>query len=70
MVHLAFDKQAEMFPYEEFFWSAVFGVVGGIFSVFLLKLLEDIGAGEREIVGWGYFKRSRKCPQEHDERFC
>ena len=58
-----------MSPYEEFFWSAVFGVVGGIFSVFLLKLLEDIGAGEREIVGWGYFKRSRKCPQEHDERF-
>ena len=48
----------------------MFGVVGGIFSVFLLKLLEDIGTGEREIEGRGDFKRSRKCPQEHDERFC
>ena len=59
-----------MFPYEEFFWSAVSGAVGGIISVFLLKLLKNIGAGLREIVGRGDFKRSRKFPQEHDERFC
>ena len=69
MEHLAFDKQAEMLPYEEFFWSVVFGAVGGIISVFFLKLLENIEEGQREIVGWGDFKRSRKCPQEHDERF-
>ena len=69
MGHLAFDKQAEMLPYEEFFWGAVFGAVGGIISGLLLKLLENIGAGLREIVGRGDFKRSRKCPQEHDERF-
>ena len=59
-----------MFPYEEFFRSAVFGAVGGIISVFLFKLWENIGAGLREIVGSGDFKRSQKCPQEHDERFC
>ena len=70
MGHLAFDKQADMFPYEEFFWSAVFGAVGGIISVFLFKLLKNIGAGQREIVGWSDFKRCRKCPQEHDERVC
>ena len=69
MGHLAFDKQAEMFPCEEFFWSAVFGAVGGIISVFFLKLLENIGAGHREIVGPGDLK-PRKRPQEHDERFC
>ena len=60
MGHLAFDKQAEMLPYEEFFRGAVFGAVGGIISVFLLKLLESIGAGLREIVGRDDFKRSRK----------
>ena len=69
MGYLAFDKQAKLFSYEEFFWSAVFGAVGGIISVFFLKLLKNIGAGLREIVGWGNFKRSQKCPQEHDERF-
>ena len=70
MGHLAFDKQADMFPHEEFFWSAVFGAVGGIISAFFIKLLENIGAGQREIVRRGDFKRSRKCPREHDERFC
>ena len=70
MGHLAFDKHAEMFRHEEFFWSAVFGAVGGIISLFFLKLLGNIGAGQRETVGWGDFMRSRKCPQEHDERFC
>ena len=39
---------------------SVFGAVGGIISVFLLKLLESIGAGLREIVGRDDFKRSRK----------
>jgi len=68
--HLAIDKQAEMFPCEEFFWSAVFVAVGGIISVFFLKLLENQEAGHREIVGPGDLKRSRKFPQEHDERFC
>ena len=48
----------------------MFGAVGGIISVFLFKLLENIGAGLREIVGRGDFKKSRKCPQEHDEKFC
>ena len=70
MGHLAFDEQAEMFPSEEFFWSAVFGAVGGIISVYFLKLLGNIGVGQREIVGWCDFKRSRKSPQEQDERFC
>ena len=59
-----------MFPDEEFFWSAVFGAVGGIISVLFLKLLGNIGEGQGEIVGWGDVNRSRKCPQEHDERFC
>ena len=59
-----------MFPYEEFFLGAVFGAVGGIIAVFSLKLMENIGAGLREIVGQGDFKRSQKSPQEHDERFC
>ena len=73
--HLAFiltnkQKQAEMFPYEEFFRSTVFGAIGGIISVFFLKFLENTGAAWREIRGLGDFNKSRKCPQEHDERFC
>ena len=48
----------------------MFGAVGGMISVVLFKLLENIGAGLREIVGRGDFKKSRKCPQEHDEKFC
>ena len=70
MGHLAFDKQTEMIPYEEFFWSAMFGAVGGIISVFFLKLLDNKGAGHREILGPGDLNKSQKSPQEHDERFC
>ena len=70
--HLAFiltnkQKQAEMFPYEEFWRSAVFGAIGGIISVFFLKLLENTG---REFGGPGDFSKSLKRPQEHDERLC
>jgi hypothetical protein len=64
---LYFDKQAEMFPYEEFWRSAVFGAIGGLISVFFLKLLENTG---REFGGPGDFSKSLKRPQEHDERLC
>jgi len=59
-----------MFPCEEFFWSAVFGAVGGVISVFFLTLLENQGMGHPKIVGPGDFKAPRKIPVEHDERFC
>lgn len=60
-----------MFPFEEFWFSAVFGgVIGGLISVMFLKL-SGKGAMAREMVGADNLNGSQKRPaQEHDERFC
>ena len=57
-----------MFPFKEFWPSAVFGgLIGGIISVLFIKLLE--GASQSEARGPD-LNGSQKCPQEHDEKFC
>lgn len=50
-----------MFPSEEFWPSAMGAVIGGIFTVVLLKLWEKKGGAAEE--------NSQKQPEEHDERF-
>ena len=53
-----------MFPSDEFWKSAAFGaVIGGIITVFLLKLLEKLGK-------YGAGNKCEKRATEHDERFC
>jgi len=52
----------EMFPVAEYWWSVVFGAIGGIITVLFVKMWENNGATNlRE-------NRGENLPQEHDER--
>ena len=72
------QHQAEMFPGKEILRSAVLVAIGGIVALLITKLLEgDEGAAVqtdmREIRGGDELneaERSKKHPQENDERLC
>jgi len=52
-----------MFPSVDVWWSVVFGAIGGIITVLLVKMWENNGAPNlRE-------NRGQNLPKEHDERF-
>ena len=51
---------------EQFWWSAVFAVIGGVITMLFIKVLENMETARSERIGG----RSAKEPQEHDERLC
>ena len=64
------ENLAAMFPREEIWRCAVFGAIGGIITLVILKLLENKETPPREIREQDDLTEPRNQPQEHDERFC
>jgi len=52
----------EMFPSVDVWWSVVFGAIGGVITVLLVKMWENNRAPNLTA------NRGRNLPQEHDER--
>lgn len=52
-----------MFSAGELFWSTLFGFIGGVVTVLVMKLLERMGEKRHENT------EKKKQPQENDERY-